>query len=302
MRWREAWSRWQRVLGVAVGLAALAMVAAQLWRARDPLDGALRGSEPAGIALAILIAMLAQSMFALGWLVLLRQASATGGHRHAFASWCFSLGAKYLPGKVWQALVRKTTHGAAAEVILPLYLREQLIAVGVALLFVALQAPRALPAAYQSPFQVGALLAGLAVLAASASAWLPAITPQWLRRWWGQRPTPRAMVLAIVANMAAYALLALGLLVLLRATSLPAVGLMELASGLCLGGLAGLLVFFVPAGLGIREAGLYWFLTPAIGAGPAALAAILSRAWLMAADLGMVLLGAALARFLARGR
>jgi hypothetical protein len=55
---------------------------------------------------------------------------------------------------------------------------------------------------------------------------------------------------------------------------------LPVAAGLCFAGLAGIAAFFVPAGLGVREAALAWFLAPWLGAAPALLLAVLARLWI----------------------
>lgn len=295
MHWGKAWSKWHRPMGLLLGLAALAFVATRLWTYRAQIEPVLGQSRPAFVAASLAIAIVSQTLFALGWVRLLKSTGSKVAARRAFASWNISLGAKYLPGKIWQAVMRKGMHGMPGEAVLPLYFREQLVSIGIACLFVAMHAPRALPPASQDVFRILVLMAGLALLAASMTHWLPQMVPARLRHWWSHG-SPRTRVIAQVCllNAAGYASLAIGLAVLLKGLSINGIGAIELASGLCFGGLAGLFAFFIPAGLGVREAGLYWFLSPALGAGPAALIAVASRAWLMATDLLVVAIGVCL--------
>jgi hypothetical protein len=236
--------------------------------------------------------MVAQGTFAFGWIRLLEAAGSRVTRLAALSSWSASLAGKYLPGKIWQPLLRKSTHGISGEPVLPQYIREQLISAGTACLFVAMHAPRALPLAWQVPFQTLAALAGLALIGASTSGWLPRWAPAGLRNWWLDfRPRPVLLLQVCLLNVTGYALLAVGLATLLRGMSIESGGIIEVASGLCFGGLAGLFAFFIPAGLGVREAGLYWFFAPVLGPGPAALVAVASRIWLIAVDCILVALG-----------
>jgi hypothetical protein len=62
-------------------------------------------------------------------------------------------------------------------------------------------------------------------------------------------------------------------------------------SALCFAGLAGIAAFFVPAGIGVREAALAWILAPAIGPGPALMLAVLARAWISLGEAALVVAG-----------
>lgn len=292
MPWREHWSKWQRPMGLLLGMLALVLVASRLWTYRDQVEPALQHSRPDLLVVSVMVAVLSQGFFALAWFRLLKAAGSRISRLDAFSSWSVSLAAKYVPGKVWQAVLRKSTHGMTDEPVLPQYFREQLISVGTACLVVAMHAPQALSLTTQGPFRIVALVGGMGLVWATMSGWLPHWLPEAWRTWWLQcRPRPTVVLQACLLNMAGYALLSLGLAVLLLGFSIEGIGITELASGLCFGGLVGLAAFFIPAGLGVREAGLYWFLAPKLGAGPAALVAIASRAWLITADCLLATLG-----------
>ncbi len=66
---------------------------------------------------------------------------------------------------------------------------------------------------------------------------------------------------------------------------------MAVVAGLCFAGLAGIAAFFVPAGIGVREAALVWYLAPVIGPGPAALLAVAARVWISVGEAGLVAAG-----------
>lgn len=292
MNWRERWSRWQRPFGLLLGTFALALVASRLWNYRDEVAPALHHSRPGLLCAALLVAIVSQAFFAFGWTRLIEATGSRISRLDALSSWSTSLAAKYLPGKIWQAVVRQSMHGASGEAVLTLYVREQLVSVGTACLFVAMHAPPALPPTSRGPFQVLVLITGLALIGISMSVWLPRWIPARLRNWWQDcRPHSVVLVQMCLLDIVGYTLLAIGLAILLRGLSIEGGGLIELASGLCFGGLAGLFAFFIPAGLGAREAGLYWFLAPILGAGPAALVAIASRVWLITADCVLVAMG-----------
>ena len=70
-------------------------------------------------------------------------------------------------------------------------------------------------------------------------------------------------------------------------------------AGLCFAGLAGIAAFFVPAGIGVREAALAWYLAPVIGPAPAALLAVASRLWISTGE--AVLVGGGLLALRRRG-
>jgi hypothetical protein len=69
-----------------------------------------------------------------------------------------------------------------------------------------------------------------------------------------------------------------------------------IVGALCLSGIAGIAVFVVPAGIGVREGVLVWVLAAFTTPAYAALIAVASRAWLTAGDVFVVTLGGWLAR------
>jgi uncharacterized membrane protein YbhN (UPF0104 family) len=76
-------------------------------------------------------------------------------------------------------------------------------------------------------------------------------------------------------NWAGYAL---AFWLLMRGLSLPGSPLV-LGPAFAASWVLGYLVLFAPAGLGVRESAMVVLLSPSVGAGPAALAAIIARVW-----------------------
>lgn len=287
MDWRELFRRHGQRLGLVLGLLALGVVAQQAWGQRHLLDAMVWEVDPVLLLLALVLAIAAQFTFGLAWHRLTRHAGMQASLRQDLQHWGISLLAKYLPGKIWQALARTGLYGHSANgaSVVTLYLREQILSLGVAMLIVAAAAPVALPPHAQDYARLLALAGGLLLLAIANVRQLPRWLPQWLRRLNDLRGTDRrALVDATVINALAYGLLCAGFVALVRGLGLDAADALTLSAGLCLAGLAGVAAFFIPAGLGVREAGLLWYLAPMLGTGPAAALAIAARAWLLLAE------------------
>ena len=98
-------------------------------------------------------------------------------------------------------------------------------------------------------------------------------------------------------QLAGYVALGLGLAALARGIDLPAAGQAgTMIAALCFAGLAGMAAFFVPAGIGVREAALAWYLSPVLGIGPATLLAVVARIWISLGEAILVMLGLFLLR------
>ena len=97
--------------------------------------------------------------------------------------------------------------------------------------------------------------------------------------------------------MAGYVAIGLGLFALARGIALPAAGQAStMIAAFCFAGLAGIAAFIVPAGIGVREAALAWYLSPVLGIGPATLLAVVARIWISLAEAILVVFGLFLLR------
>ena len=107
----------------------------------------------------------------------------------------------------------------------------------------------------------------------------------------------RGLAAVWLMQLAAYVLLGLGFVALAHGLlALPASLAMPGIAGLCFAGVAGIAAFFVPAGIGVREAALAWYLSAYIGPGPAALLAVASRVWLTFGEACLIAAGLLLMR------
>lgn len=292
MDWRELFRRHGQRLGLALGLLALGVVAQQAWAHRHLLNAQVWEVDSGLILLALSLGVAAQFAFGLAWHRLTRHAGMQTSLREDLQHWGISLLAKYLPGKIWQPLARTGLYGNSANAasVVGLYLREQILSLGVAMLIVAAAAPVALPPHMQNYARLLALAGGLLLLMIGNVRHLPHWLPHWLRRLNDVRGTDRrALIDATVLNAVAYGFLCAGFVALVRGLGLDAANVLTLSAGLCLAGLAGVAAFFIPAGLGVREAGLLWYLAPVLGTGPAAALAIAARAWLLLAECAVAL-------------
>lgn len=297
-----------RRAGAVLGLVLLALVAWRLVQYRAQfgdvavLSGGLMHAGPS-IAVALAAALLAQAAFATGWHRLLANPATpgtAGGWRRDAARWSISLGGKYLPGKVFQAVLRLGAYRGQAPgaIVAPALLREMLLSLGAACAWVALHAmadasaPRALGwiagvAAFVLP--LAALPAPWRALHAAARRALP--RSEWLAR--AEAPgTPARTLVAWAWQLAGYLLLGLSVAALARAIAPGhALGWLACTGALCFAGIAGVAAFVVPAGIGVREAALAWYLSAWLAPGPAALLALAARVVLTLAEFAAIAFG-----------
>ena len=183
------------------------------------------------------------------------------------------LAGKYFPGKVWMAVAaaRPVSRRAARSRVAPAFAREMLLSMSAAMLLVA--APgwfgRPGPAALTVPFSLGAalfLLLSTPTLGRQVLARTGSLDPDCA--WPCRKTTARSLLEAWLLQLAGYVALGLGLFALARGIDLPVAGQAGTAvAALCFAGLAGMAAFFVPAGIGVREAALAWYLSPVLGIG-----------------------------------
>lgn len=237
------------------------------------------------VAFSFLLYFLAQSAFALSWHRLLHARGETGQFAGDAARWSISLAGKYFPGKVWHGVARYGLyHGAArGDRVAPGYVREQVLMLAAAMALVALQL---LPGNGRLGVSAWWFLLGAVVLPFAVSApvmrRILVLLERWLPgRWNLPAEASASLPIAWSLQLAGQLLQGLGLFLfgigvglLTPALAFPAV------SAFCFAGLAGIAALFVPAGLGVREAALAWFMATWIGAAPALLLAVLARLWI----------------------
>jgi hypothetical protein len=294
-------SRALRGIGVVLGLLVLGLVLRQLHGYRDELRLSWSQLHWHALAVSVLAFLLAQALFAGCWHRLLAGTGRAGSLRGDVARWCVSLAGKYFPGKVWMAVARLGLYHGAPEGarVAPAFAREMLLSVSAAMALVA--APgwfgQPGPATLTLPFSIGALL-----LLLLATPTLGQRVLQALQRWTPLRlalPEANAgsLLAAWLLQLAGYVALGLGLVALGQGIGLPvAAQAGTIVAALCFAGLAGIAAFFVPAGIGVREAALAWYLAPVLGVGPATLLAVAARVWISLGEAALVALGLGLLR------
>lgn len=282
-------------LGALLGAALLAVVLVRLVQYRQQLTLDWRALSWPLLAAALACSCAAQLLFASAWHVLLPDGVAAGW-RQDCARWSMSLAGKYLPGKIFQAVLRLGSYradGGSAR-IAPAIVREVLLSLGAACAWVALH----LASTSAGPRQLfWPMLAAAVILTIAA---LPVVTRRvsgLVRRWIPRLDADRAPTFTGIAGawgmqLGGYFLLgtSVWLLGCALAPEHPP-GLLAAVGGLCFAGVAGVAAFVVPAGIGVREAALAWYLAAWLPAGPAALLAIAARLCLSAAEFAMIALG-----------
>ncbi len=285
-----------RWLGGVLGAIVFALVLHRLWSHWHEVSGAVAHMRWPPVLGAFALYVLAQGLFAWSWHQLMHAEGESETFGRDAARWSISIAGKYFPGKVWHAAARigLYRHSARSPRVAPAFLREMMLTVSAAMAWVAingLAAPRVHPG-FASLFALGAallLLASTAVVARSLLNRLGRILP-----WTFSVPERggRVLWLAWGAQVVAYGLFGLGLQLLGSSVGVLATDTaLPIIAALCFGGIAGIAAFFVPAGLGVRDAALAWFLAPWLGAAPALLLAVLARLWISVGEAGLIAAG-----------
>ena len=288
----KAW-RW---LGSVLGTAVLLLVVHRLYLYRQDLQFSWRDVSWPMLALSSGLFLCAQMLFGFSWHRLLADHGGATSLRGDFSRWCVTLAGKYLPGKVWQGLARIGLYHRLQRkgVVAPAFLREMLLSISAALTLVAVHA--LLDAGAPEHLGVSMSLAALLLLLVAmppVGRWLLEMVGPYSRfSDFGSGGSYAGLLWVWMLQVGAYVLLGLGFVALAGSLmELPPSLILPGIAALCFAGVAGIAAFIVPAGIGVREAALVWYLSPFIGPGPAALLAIAARVWLTVGELFLVALG-----------
>lgn len=286
-------SRALRWFGIAFGLVVFGFVLATLAGQWQALQFSWSDLAWPALGLSTLFFVAAQALFAGAWHRLVSDAGESAELRGDVARWCVSLAGKYLPGKVWQAVARfGLYHGAQrGRKVAPAFVRETCLSLSAAMALVA--AHGWLDAAATGRLELVLTLGSVLLLLLSLPG-IALIVVGWLDRWTPFRVAIPAggageMAVAWLMQVSGYFLLGLGLVALARGLGIDQPGMgWPMIAGLSFAGLAGITAFFVPAGIGVREAALVWYLSPIIGLAPAALLAVAARIWISLGEAALV--------------
>ena len=291
---------WRRWLGGALAVTALGFLGWTIAREWATLRAHEWEVDAPGLVASVLglVAVLAWGVWV--WRrVLARMLPEPPPLRQLLRIWFLSSLARYVPGKVWQ-FVGAAGMARSAGVAVPVLLTSMVIHMGFSLLAaavvsLALLLPGELDLGGTAALLVAAL-AGASVLLVHPRVLNAALrlVPRavnlggigWNGRWRDSMEILALSVLSWIAYGLVFALFVDAVVeVPLRAT-LPLTGANALAF------LVGYLVFLAPAGLGAREASLAVLLAPFAPPGIAAVLAVASRLWTIAAEvLGALVFG-----------
>ena len=278
-----------RVMGRLLAVALVGVLALRLWQLwrREPVDfGSLDGAVFAGAVAASVVAV---SAYGLVWPFLLRRLGTRAPLAWITIFFKSQLG-KYLPGSVWQYAGRV---GLARSRGVPV--QAALISVAAEIGYSAVAAAAA-ASLILPPIAAVGVFVGLAALLAWAVA-----RQQRLSALLAQVPSARretrvdrrsvlaalhAAPAAVVLYLVVWALYGLAFWMTGRALfAVPAADLARYIGVFALGWLAGLVAFFAPGGIGVREAVIVALLGSRLGQANAIVLAATSRIVLSAIDL-----------------
>jgi hypothetical protein len=294
---------WWRRVGLGIGVVLMLFVLARAAQALHQLPLHSAGARWPALVAACTVALAAQFAFATAWHLVVADGAAPRRWRHDLARWSVSLGGKYLPGKVFHGALRVGAYrgSAAGGRVAASFLRESLLSVGAACAWVALHAalaPASAPPGLAWPMLACAIAATLAAVLPP-----PARLPAWFARWQALRgaalAAPRGAHVLAAWALQATGYLAYGCAVWLIAMAFGVDRVPDLLSAtgaFCFAGVAGIAAFMVPAGLGVREAAMAWYLAAWMPPGTAALVAIAARLCLSLAEAITIGIGVLLVR------
>lgn len=281
--WPERLRRYARPLGLGLGVVALLLVARQAWLRRSELAPLLRRLDVTDAATATCVCLLALLLLGLTWHVLSRGRIDRSRLFDDMSRWGASILTKYLPGKLWQGVARGALYQGetSAGSVFVLFLREQALSFSAAAMIAMIWVPAADASELTPWLRPAFLLMMLGLLLVAVVPDLPgfirARLPERWSVWNGTRPAGRTIVAGWCLSLAAHLSMAYGIALLSGALGLPAIPFPQIATAVCASGLIGAVVLLAPAGLGVRDAVLFFYLSSVLETGQAAMLALAAR-------------------------
>lgn len=296
---RRSVTRWLGLVLGVVGIGALG------WYVADALSAGVIVVERLAIgpligAFASLAAGYAAQ--ATAWHRLMRGQGTRLGWAQDAARWATSLLGKYLPGKVFHAVGRvyvyrreadeaAVTAAFAAEFVLGMSAAAVAALIGLAI------APLTLPFTLRAGLWAGAALGLVATFAGIPDRIVAWLAHRVMRRRIAPIARGATRAVAFVWSLVGYLMMGTGLLFLADSLAPVAASLWPACvAAYCLSGILGVLAFFVPAGLGVRDVALAGLLGVVVPAPLAASIALAARCWITVGELVAVTIGAAATR------
>jgi hypothetical protein len=267
-----------RALGRLAAVALVVLLALRLWQLwrRDPVDfGALDAAMFAG---AVAVSVVAVSAYGLVWPFLLRRLGTPAPLSWITLFFKSQLG-KYLPGSVWQYAGRV---GLARNRGVPFQTALVSLVAEVGFSAVAAAVAASLILGWLAAAGVFAGLAALLALVVARREYVSRIRPEAGNVVRALHSAPAAVVLYLVV----WGLYGLAFWTTGRALfAIPVADLPRYIGVFALAWLAGLVAFFAPGGIGVREAVIAALLAGRLGQADAIVLAATSRIVLSAIDL-----------------
>jgi glycosyltransferase 2 family protein len=280
-------ARWLTVAVLTVVAVFFAVTLAARWREVISLKWQPR---PGLFVLACVLLAVSYAMVACIWGLALRRAAGTPLLTGA-RIWFLANLARYVPGNLWSyvgAVELARREGVERPRTLAVMALTQVLSVAVALL-AGLPVLLAERARLGRPALLGAV--AVAVVAAVAAVFRRQLLGLARRRVpgldaGGLVPSPGTVALLTVGYAAYWAVTGLAFAALVAsAYRLPAGDVPLVVAAYAAAYAVGFLSLLTPAGLGVREGVLVVALAPVLPAGPALVVALVSRAWMMVAEL-----------------
>ncbi|SDR69802.1 hypothetical protein SAMN04515621_0112 [Erythrobacter sp. HL-111] len=275
---------WKALARVAFLIATLIAALALLWNEWPGISAALAQADDGLILLAALAAMANVAMTAASWRVLLIKAPIELSPRASAQIFFVGQIGKYLPGTLWSFIAsgelaqREGFPRGVAMASLGLAL---LIGLASGIFMALALLPKAIGDLTDNRIVLGAALVFVVL------GFIPKVQRKALRMARIDFPVPLGAIIAsLTFALLAWFLAGAQIVLLSQAVGAPLdwSDWPQVTSGYAFAWVAGLLVFFAPAGLGAREAGLLAVLSLSIGLAEASAIVLLSRLAVTFAD------------------
>ena len=257
----------------------------------DAVSRAIKVIAPLSLALSFLLVVLGLAFGTISWITILNGLGPRVPILRAAQILLVGQLGKYVPGSVW-SYVMQMELGRQYGVSRPRVLITALYAAGVGVVASLILGSLALPILTQSHPELLWLFVilpiGLVCLHPKVMTWLASLTLRIFRRPpLDHEVSFRIVLVALGAALLSYVFYGLHLFVLVNSLVDPDFGnLLLLTGAVSIGFTVGLLAFFLPSGLGAREAVLVGAMTLVLTVPQAAAVTVVSRMMFTVADLG----------------
>lgn len=288
---------WKRLAGVLFSAALIGLLLWVLFRHLDQLRAHPWHFSPPQMTAGLFLLFLGNGALPLLWHQMLLQAGARMSWQRALYAWAVSRTGRYIPGKIWVVVGRVAlSRGVPKSLVLWTLGIEtvlDLLAGGALVLLTAPAWKKALPYTVSLPsLPLVALFLALSLFLLSPRVMVPIIRRLSGVTFTGEMRTFH-LLLWFLGFLLLWGMRTLGYVLFLRGTGIR-IAWPIFAGVFAFSFLVGTITPIAPGGLGVREGGIAFLLSPLLGPGVASLAALLTRVAAVIVEILILLLALSL--------